>query len=96
LLLNLERREILITGPAGQIAFGLARSLVAENEVCRHAGRLAGIEVRQGVQEPAVPVKVARQQAADVATHQWVDASVHPTRQMRRSQLVIQREVYAG
>jgi nucleoside-diphosphate-sugar epimerase len=25
--------KILVTGPAGRIAFGLARSLVAENEV---------------------------------------------------------------
>ena len=29
----LQAEKILITGPAGRIAFGLARSLAADNEV---------------------------------------------------------------
>ena len=29
----LQDEKILITGPAGRIAYGLARSLVADNEV---------------------------------------------------------------
>src|SRR5689334_14483122 len=54
----LRDEKILITGPAGRIAFGLARSLAAENEVWGVA-RFRDPATRQKVDELGVRTHVA-------------------------------------
>jgi nucleoside-diphosphate-sugar epimerase len=54
----LSGEKILITGPAGRIAFGLARSLAADNEVWGIA-RFADPSTRQAVEALGVTTRVA-------------------------------------
>jgi nucleoside-diphosphate-sugar epimerase len=63
----LRDEKILITGPAGRIAFGLAQSLVGDNEVWGIA-RFGDTESRAKVESIGVTTR-----AADIATGQFND-----------------------
>src|SRR5258708_5917251 len=63
----LSGEKILITGPAGQIAFGLARSLVADNEACGIA-RFSDPATREKVETLGVITRTA-----DIATGRFDD-----------------------
>src|SRR6185437_11176018 len=63
----LRDEKILITGPAGRIAFGLARSLVAENEVWGIA-RFSDPSTREKVEALGVTTR-----AVDLASGEYGD-----------------------